>query len=88
MVKVIPNIAFNVVRPDEVAECWEGVDDILYVALWDCVANYRRPSPEDSEEPCHGMDCVADFWSSFTTAQQEQLNALAVKNDLFNGWED
>lgn len=72
-----PNSAFQIIRPDEVAECWDGVGDDLYRALWACVNDYKAPSPEVSEEPCYGLDCVADFWDRFTDAQKAALNALA-----------
>jgi len=79
-----PHAAFAVIRPDEVAECWNGVLDAaggLYEALWDCVGSYTAPSPEESEEPCWGMDCVEDFWDRFTPEHQAKLNELAERND-------
>jgi hypothetical protein len=86
MTQVKPHAAFNVVRPDEVAECWNGVlaSGDLYETLWACVNSYTAPKPEESEEPCWGMDCVADFWDRFSPDQQEQLNQLAERhcNDL------
>lgn len=47
--KITPDSWFDLIRPDEVAECWEGVlsSGGLYEALWDCVASYTAPSPED-----------------------------------------
>jgi hypothetical protein len=83
-----PNSWFETIRPDEVAECWEGVLEAgLYQPLWDCVQGYKAPSPEESEEPCYGMDCVADFWDRFTPDQQLQLNQLAITNDR-SPWAD
>ena len=81
--KITPNSWFQMIRPDEVAECWDGVlsSGNLYEALWACVDHYSAPSPEESEEPCHGMDCVADFWDRFTLEQQLKLNQLAERND-------
>jgi hypothetical protein len=80
--KIKPHTFFDIIRPDEVAECWEGVTSAgLYQPLWDCVDHYTAPSPEVSEEPCWGMDCVADFWDRFTPEQQLLLNQLAVRND-------
>ena len=77
-----PHTAFDIARPDEVAECWDGVLSAgLYEPLWDCVNSYTAPSPEESEEPCWGVDCVADFWDRFTPTQQEALNALAERYD-------
>ena len=81
--KIEPHAAFDIIRPDEVAECWDGVlaAGDLYETLWACVNSYTAPSPEQSEEPCWGMDCVADFWDRFSPEQQQQLNQLAERND-------
>ena len=80
--KIEPHAAFDIIRPDEVAECWDGVLAAgLYQPLWDCVGDYTAPSPEQSEEPCWGMDCVADFWDRFSPEQQHQLNQLAERNE-------
>ena len=78
-----PHSYFDTIRPDEVAECWDGVDKTpgLYNALWACVADYKAPSPEESEEPCIGLDTVADFWDRFSPDQQEALNTLAEAED-------
>lgn len=79
--KIKPHTFFDIIRPDEVAECWEGVTSAgLYQLLWDCVNDYTAPSPEVSEEPCWGVDCVADFWDRFTIEQQLLLNQLAARN--------
>ncbi len=77
-----PHPAFEVVRPDEVAECWDGVIAVpgLYQALWGCVADYKAPSPEVSEEPCYGLDTVEDFWDRLDGFHDE-LNALAERNE-------
>lgn len=78
-----PHVALTVVRPDEVAECWDGIFDVpgLYAALWDCVGDYKAPSPEVSEEPCIGMDSVSDFWDRFSDDHKEALNAAAAAGD-------
>lgn len=78
-----PHPSFEIVRPDEVAECWDGVIAVpgLYEALWGCVGHYTAPPPEVSEEPCHGMDCVADFWDRLE-GFHEALNDLAAANDF------
>jgi hypothetical protein len=80
---ITPHAAFGVVRPDEVAECWNGVlaAGDLYEALWGCVNSYAAPSPEESEEPCYGMDCVADFWDRFSDEQRAALNGLAERHE-------
>jgi hypothetical protein len=79
-----PHPAFEVVEPDAVAECWDGIYGSplkLYRALWGCVSEYTGPTPEESEEPCIGSDCVADFWHKFTPEQQAELNRLAEARD-------
>lgn len=76
---------FRYIRPDEVAECWDGVDAVpgLYAALWACVSGYKAPSPEESEEPCIGLDSVTDFWDSFSDEHKEALNRLADQHAEF-----
>ena len=81
--KLKPHTIFDVVRPDEVAECWNDIYSVpgLYKALWNCVPEYKAPKPEDSEEPCYGMDCVADFWNTFSVKHKRALNDAAEKNN-------
>ena len=81
-----PHDAFTIVRPDEVAECWDGIDADLYRLLWGFVNDYKAPSPEVSEEPCYGMDCVADFWDRIPDEAKLALNAAAEAQDA--GWND
>ena len=80
---IAPHAAFRLARPDEVAECWEGICAVpgLYAALWACVADYKASPPEVSEEPCYGMDTVADFWDRFSPEHQEALNAAAEAHE-------
>jgi hypothetical protein len=76
---IAPHFALEFTRPDEVAECWDGVTPDLSRKLWDCVGDYKAPSPEVSEEPCVGMDGVADFWDRFNDDEKLALNALAER---------
>lgn len=64
-------------RPDEFAECVDGVSDELYRKLWSLVPKFKAPRPEVSEEPCYGMDTVADFWEEFTPEEQSEINRLS-----------
>lgn len=77
---IVPDDAFDTYAPDEVAECWSGVNENLYEALWACVKLYKGPTPEESEEPCYGLNCVKDFWDRFTKADQKLLNKLAIRH--------
>ena len=76
-----PHPLFEIWRPDEVAECLEGVTDSLYSKLWECVNDFKAPRPEVSEEPCYGMDSLSDFWDRFDPAEQQHLNTLAEKHE-------
>jgi hypothetical protein len=73
---------FEFIRPDEVAECWDGIIavDGLYQALWACVPDYNKPTPEESEEPVHGLNAVTDFWDRFSDDHKRALNKLAEEN--------
>lgn len=79
-----PHIALTVTRPDEVAECWDGILAVagLYEALWDLVPRYTGPRPEIAEEPTYGLDSVAVFWDSLSDDHKAALNRLAELNAL------
>lgn len=86
-----PHPFLEIARPDEVAECWDGIFSVpgLYEALWDCVADYKSPRPEVSEEPCYGMDGVAGFWERFSDDHKAALNTAAAREDAkFNEPDD
>jgi hypothetical protein len=76
-----PHILFEIWRPDEVAECLDGVTDELYKKLWTFVEDFKAPRPEVAEEPTPGLDCLADFWDRLTIPEQQHLNTLAQKQD-------
>ena len=72
---------FEIWRPDEVAECLEGVDDSLGRKLWEFVEEYKAPRPEVSEEPCVGLDALVEFWSRLEPRDQRTLNVLAIRHE-------
>lgn len=74
---------FGIIRPDEVAECWNGVLAVpgLYEALWAFAPEYKSPSPEESEEPVYGLDTVADFWDRISPEHQAALVRLEQENN-------
>ena len=79
-----PHDYFNTIRPDEVAECWDGVLAVegLYEALWACVAKYERI---ESEEPVYGPNAVKLFWADLAPYHAD-LNRLAEQED--SKWEN
>lgn len=80
-----PNTALSYITPDTVAECWDGVGQELYRALWGCVPHYDtgyRAHIEDiGPADVIGINSVASFWDRFTPEQQSKLNELAEKED-------
>jgi hypothetical protein len=50
MTMIQPHSVFECMRADEVAECWDGVPEALYVKLWNDVVPRQKPVPnrEDS----------------------------------------
>jgi hypothetical protein len=78
-----PHSAFEVVTPDTVAECWNGVDDELYRALWNCTSKYEEVDTEDcGPGDVVGINSVSDFWAEFSHEQQVRLNELAKAESL------
>lgn len=76
-----PNGLFTVWRPDEVAECLNGVPMPIYQALWDLVNEYKdKRTNEQKEEPTPGVDALADFWDRLSPDDQTKLNELAEAN--------
>lgn len=78
-----PDILFEIWRPDQVAECLDGVVGAsLYMPLWNLVEDYPdQRSPEEMESPDAMMsNCLAQFWDRFTEEQQVKLNELAVRH--------
>jgi hypothetical protein len=78
-----PHEALKYVRPDEVAECWNGVFGfgLLYEALWECVGHYDNAHRENIEDmgphDVIGINAVAEFWDRFAPENQAKLNELA-----------
>lgn len=74
-----PHSALQYVRPDEVAECWEGVSKALSSALWRVTAAMPPiPNREDSGPADHiGVNSVVEHWHMFTSDEKAELNRLA-----------
>ena len=75
---------FETMRPDEAAECLEGVTTPIYRKLWTFVKDYRSAVHGSPEEPCHGVDALSDFWHKLTEDEQIWLNDLATVH--MEGW--
>lgn len=68
---------FNTMKPDEAAECLDGMTTPILRKLWSFVKDYKGPTPEVSEEPCHGIDALVNFWDRLEEDEQVWLNDLA-----------
>lgn len=88
-----PHDTFNYTRPDEVAECFDGVLDsnaptedekwALYTALWNSMDGMKPLAEhidmeESSPGDAVGINTLASVWDKFTEAQQTRLNEIAV----------
>jgi hypothetical protein len=79
-----PHMSFEYNRADEVAECWDGIGQALYIKLWDIIVPLQRPIPnlEDSGPHDHiGYECLAKYWAKLSEDEQVYLNLLAVERD-------
>ena len=75
-----PHSLFSVTRPDEVAETWSAVPPALYSALWECTHHYEPIDFEDcGPHDVIGINCVTNFWSSFSAEHKVLLNKLAIQ---------
>ncbi len=82
------NAVFEVITPDEVAECWDGVFSNeavpdLYEQLWALTKFYEKIENIEDIGPHDmiGINSVAGFWSRLAPATQVELNRLAAVND-------
>jgi hypothetical protein len=79
-----PHMEFELCRADEVAECWDGISEELYLKLWNEIVILQKPIPnlEDSGPHDHiGFESLAEHWHLLTDDEQVYLNDLAVKRD-------
>ena len=79
-----PHDSFRYTRADEVAECWDGVPEALYVKLWNAIVPLQKDTPnrEDSGPADHiGFENLAAHWAVLSEEEQTLLNALAEKRD-------
>jgi hypothetical protein len=79
---VEPHGAFEVLRPDEVAECWDGVEEVdgLYGALWALVRHYDgKPRSEVNDD--FSDRALSNWWGELSESHQTELNRLAAIND-------
>ncbi len=80
-----PHHSLHVWRADEIAECWHGVPDGLYNALWNKIVACQTRIPqdilEDSGPGDHvGRENVAMFWDKLAPDEQALLNLIAERN--------
>lgn len=77
-----PHNYLSNIRPDEVAECWDGVKQDLYLALWEQVENYDNSYRENIEDigphDVIGINAVSEFWKNFSDEHKVALNELAA----------
>jgi len=81
-----PHFSLRYTRPDEAAECWNGIlaAGDLYEALWACVPKYKKIDYEDNgPHDVLGINSIQSFWHSFTETQKRALNEIAAKQEQY-----
>lgn len=73
----LPHELFEVWRPDQVAECLNGVTTELYEKLWNSIVPLVPEFVGDNYEECS----LASYWHFLTPAEQEFLNELAEADE-------
>lgn len=73
--RIPPNALLRDIRPDEVAECWDGIDSPLHAALRRSMETVPAWSGETPPEP--GRNSVAEHWHSFSDDEKLALNKAA-----------
>lgn len=76
-------VPFEYWRPDEVAECVDGVGEDLYKALWDLVSDYESKSPPFPGEI--GPDTMGKFFRRLSLEHKQRLRDLEKIHDAKNG---
>lgn len=80
MTTIAPYDTFNILSPDEVAECMEiGTD--LYTKIWNEIVPLYDGQERSEVPDDHDKRCLAKYWDKFTPEEQERLNAVAKKED-------
>jgi hypothetical protein len=84
-----PDPLFKNFRPDEIAECWEGVSNKAYRELWNLMPLLPKPPTlEELEdrgpEPAEGKTSLAYYWNRLSPEVQTHLNRLA--EELVRSW--
>ena len=87
-----PHRYFKTIRADEVAECWDGVPQELYVKLWNVIVERQREIPnieDNGPSDLVGFENLAKYWKLLTEDEQKLLNDLAAKREKeFEDWND
>lgn len=74
-----PHESLRLIRPDEVAECWDGVSPDLSRALWDLVPLYDGKLSRMETPPEPDLFAVSRYWSRLAPEHRVALNELAAK---------
>lgn len=83
-----PHSSFETIRPDEVAECWDGVYhnkqvSDLYEQLWGLTEQYDNKHRDNIEDigphDVIGINSVKSFWDKLSEPAQMELNRLALE---------
>ena len=80
-IEMLP-VLLQITTPDTLAECFDGVSESLYAALWELTThyapiNYENCGPSD----VIGINSIASFWWEISADHQAELIAIAQAED-------
>lgn len=81
-----PNQSLSYIRPDEMAECYDGVPRDLGIRLWRSMEGMKPlgeiiDMEESSPGDAVGINSIASVWHFFTDEEKTQLNAIVEANE-------
>jgi hypothetical protein len=78
--KIKPHDLFELWTGDEVAECWPGVPDDLYLTIWNVIvpAMEADPDQQPGETPEVGVAALVHYWHLLSESDQERLNTTLL----------
>jgi hypothetical protein len=81
---VKPHILFQILSPDQVAECLDDVPVETYTRLWNLVRHYEgQPRSECNDD--FDERCLANWWHELPEKDHVILNHLAKLDDKCRG---
>ena len=76
---IAPHFLLGVTRPDEIAECWDGVDEFLYNKLWSVMSDVAPYAGETPPEP--DLYATSNYWERFNDEEALRIGDERLRAD-------